>query len=476
MAPLLALFLWLILLLALLRFDPAKHSGTSLASWVPLIWIFIVGTRLPSQWLGSQTGVAAQALEEGNLLDRTILSILILLAICILVSRAFNWGAFFLRNFTLILFLAFALVSFLWSDFPLVALKRWFRDLGSYFMVLVVLSEPCPLEAVRTLLRRFCYLSIPLSIVLVKYYSDIGRQYDQWAGTAMFVGATTSKNMLGVVCLISGILFFWDTVTRWSDHQERRTKRILLLNAAFMVMTLWLLTLSNSATSSVCLVIGCLVIVAVHSRWGRGHTIFIKVAIPATFCLYLILAFGFDLNGAMASQVGRNPTLTDRTLIWKTVLHEHTNPLVGTGYESFWLGPRLQRIWEEVGHINETHNGYLDIYVNLGAIGLVLLVAFLLASYRTICKKLTSSFALASLSLSIWTVILFYNVTEAAFKGGLLWLLLLLGTIAISERAEDQVRSKAIGNLAGVKKQFTEPPLATASLRRRPFDRSSTHR
>ena len=67
-------------------------------------------------------------------------------------------------------FLLFALLSVLWSDFPLVALKRWFRDLGNYLVILVVLSDPRPLEAVRALLRRLCYLLIPLSILLVKYY------------------------------------------------------------------------------------------------------------------------------------------------------------------------------------------------------------------------------------------------------------------------------------------------------------------
>jgi exopolysaccharide production protein ExoQ len=466
MPPTLALLLWLVLLLGLLCFDPAKDSGTSLALWVPLIWIFIVGSRLPSQWLGTQVGTAAQAFEEGNPLDRTIFSILILLAVGILMSRSFKWGGFFARNLALMAFLFFALVSVIWSDFPFVALKRWFRDFGNYLVILVVLSDPRPLGAVRTLLRRLCYLLIPLSILLNKYYPNMSRQYDQWTGAAMFVGATTQKNMLGVLCLISGIFFFWDTVTRWSDRKERRTKRIILLNVAFIAMTLWLLNLSNSATSRVCLVIGCLVIAAAHSGMVRRHPTFLKVLIPATFCLYLTLAFGFGLNGELASQVGRDATLTDRTALWKILLDMHTNPLVGTGYESFWLGPRLQWVWRNFAPVNEAHNGYLDIYLNLGGIGLVLLVAFLIASYRTICKRITSSSALASLSLAIWTILLFYNVTEAAFKGGLLWLTLLLGTFAIPERAEDRVRSVAAFDNAGAAERLPGLPLETTGLRR----------
>lgn len=435
MPPSLALFLWLILLLGLLRYDPAKDSGTSSTMWVPLIWMFIIGSRLPSQWLSGRVGTAAEALEEGNPLDRTVFSVLILLAIGILMSRSFRWDDFFARNFALMAFLSFALVSVLWSDFPFVTLKRWFRDLGNYLVILVVLSDPRPLEAVRTLLRRLCYLLISLSILLIKYYPHIGKQYSEWTGAAMYVGPTTGKNMLGVLCLVSGLFFLWDTVTRWSDRKERRTKQIIGMNFAFIAMTLWLLNLADSATSRVCLVIGCLVIVAAHRKMIKRHPAFLKVLIPACFCLYLILAFGFNINAELAGAVGRNPTLTDRTGIWRFLLGMHTNPMIGTGYESFWLGPRLLQVWQQYGPLNEAHNGYLAVYLELGIIGLFLLVGFLVASYRTVCRRLTPRSSLGSLTLAVWTILLFYNVTEASLGGGVLWLTLLLGALAVPERA-----------------------------------------
>src|SRR5216683_1043124 len=461
MPPSIALLVWFVLLVALFRFDPAKYPGSSLALWVPLIWIFIVGSRLPSQWLGLQVGSANQALENGNPLDRTIFFLLIVLAIAVLVVRGFNWGGFFARNIFLVAFLFFALLSVLWSDFPFVSFKRWFRDLGNYLVILVVVSDPNPLEAARTLLRRFCYLLIPLSILLIKYFPYLARQYEVWSGNAQFVGAATSKNMLGAVCLISGIFFFWDTVARWSDRKERRNKWIIRLNAAFVLMTLWLLNLSSSATSKVCLVIGCLVIIAAYSGVVRRHPALLKVSIPTIFCLYLILAFGLGLSGQLAAQLGRDPTLTDRTIIWNTLLSLHTNSLIGTGYESFWLGPRLHRIWEVVGGINEAHNGYLDMYLNLGLIGVVFLVAFLFASYGTIWKKFPASHALAALSLGVWTAMLFYNVTEVAFKGGLLWLAFLLGAMTIPVRAEDREPALAPGNNGRARKRFPRPPLET---------------
>jgi exopolysaccharide production protein ExoQ len=432
MPPSLALLLWLILLIALLRFDPARDSNISLAVWIPVTWMFIVGTRLPSQWLGIQAG--ANALEEGSPVDSTVYSILILLSICVLASRSFKWIDFFSRNIALVAFLSFALLSICWSDFPFVTFKRWFRDSGNYLVMLVALSDPRPLEAVRTLLRRFCYLSIPLSVVLLKYFPQLSIYYSAWTGAPEYVGATLSKNMLGVLCLVSGIFFFWDTVTRWSKRKQGKTKRIILLNVGFIAMTLYLLHLSSSATSTLCLVLGCFVVAATHTKPVRRHPAFLKVLIPVGICIYLVLTYGLgiELNSMYAGAVGRDPTLTGRTVIWSAVLSTHTNPILGAGYDTFWLGPRLLQVWSQTGSgINEAHNGYLELYLNLGIVGVLLIVGFLISSYRSICKRLDTFSSLGSLSLALWTILPFYNVTEAAFKGQLIFVTFLLGAIIV---------------------------------------------
>ncbi len=443
MPPFLALLLWLVLLVALLWFDPAKDKRTSAALWIPLAWMFFLGTRLPSQWIGSQGYITAQALEEGNPLDRTVFFALILLSIAVLLARSFNWGAFIGKNIFLVAFLTFALLSVAWSDFPVVAAKRWVRDLGGYLVILVVLTDPQPFEAIRTLLRRLCYLLIPLSVLLIKYFPETAKSYDIWSGVAQFVGATTSKNMLGVACLLGGIYFVWDTASRWATRKEPRNKRVLLVNFAFFAMLLWLLNLSNSATSKVCLALGTMVVLVARSDWGKRHSTLLKVAIPSAFCLYLILAFGFDLIGKFASQVGRDPTLTDRTLIWSAVLSQHTNPLLGTGYETFWLGPRLDRVWAMAGHVNEAHNGYLEVYLNLGYIGLALLAGILLTGYRKIGNTVTSSLSLAPFSLAVWSVMLFYNITEAAFRSGWMWIAILLTTMEVAYISSDKLESSS---------------------------------
>lgn len=441
MSPLVALLAWLILLLALLYFDPAKEPKTSVALWVPIAWMFIAATRLVSQWLNGIIVSGSATIEEGNPLDRAFYFVLMFLAIGILFSRSFKWGAFFTRNAALMAYLSFALLSLLWSDFPFVAFKRWFRDLGNYLMILVVLSDPHPFEPVRTLLRRLCYLLIPLSVLLVKYFPEIGRQYSIWSGQAMYVGPTTGKDLLGVVCLISGIFFFWDTLSRWSDHRKWRTKQILLVNVLFGAMTLWLLHLSHCATCGACLFLGCLVIAAAHTRMFQRRPALLKVLVPASFLVYLVLAYGMGMNASIAASLGRDPTLTDRTYIWAALLDVHTNPFLGTGYESFWLGERLQTFWTNFHGINEAHNGYLEVYLNLGLIGLLLLVGFLIAGYRNICKRLKPFSSLGSLGLAFWIVFLFQNMSEASFRSGLMWFSVLLVAIVVPERPRSQPTS-----------------------------------
>jgi hypothetical protein len=427
MPPKLALIIWAIMLFALFRFDGERKS--SLALWVPVIWFSIIGSRLPSQWLGvGGTGAAA----DGNGFDRLVYIVLIVLALAILTSRSFEWSRFFRDNPWLTAILAFSLSSVAWSDFPFVSFKRWFRDIGTYLVVLVALTDAGGLESVRSLLRRVCYLLIPLSIVLIKYYPEMAKHYDAWTGQPFFIGVTTSKNMLGVLCLVAGLFFVWDTMTRWSERRDPLRRRRILVNVAFMAMTVWLLSMANSATSNVCVGLGTLIIVMAHTKTVRRYPARLTASLPVGIIVYVLLEFVFGVNiiETVAVALGRNPDLTGRTNIWDVVLAAGTNPVIGTGYESFWLGDRLRWVWERAGPVNEAHNGFLEVYLTLGAIGLGLHCVFLISSYFVIARNLVVV-RMASLSLALWTVLLFYNVTESALRGHLMWVAFLLGAVAL---------------------------------------------
>jgi O-antigen ligase len=111
------------------------------------------------------------------------------------------------------------------------------------------------------------------------------------------------------------------------------------------------------------------------------------------------------------------------------------NPLVGTGFESFWLGSRLEKMWSIYWwHPNEAHNGYLEVYLTLGWIGIALFAVFLIAGYRNIIAGFRRDPDIARLKLAFFVIVLIYNFTESAIREtNPIWIMLLLAIVAVPE-------------------------------------------
>jgi len=135
--------------------------------------------------------------------------------------------------------------------------------------------------------------------------------------------------------------------------------------------------------------------------------------------------------------MGRDPTLTGRTGIWGAVISVSGNPLLGTGYESFWLGDRLQKIWAmTMDGLNEAHNGYLEIYLNLGWVGVTLLAFLIVTGYRNAVAAFRYDPDAGGLRLAYFVVAVIYSFTEAGFREtALVWIFFLFATSAVPEPA-----------------------------------------
>ena len=95
-----------------------------------------------------------------------------------------------------------------------------------------------------------------------------------------------------------------------------------------------------------------------------------------------------------------------------------TNPILGTGFESFWLGERVQTIWAQIKwRPNQAHNGYLEMYLNLGAVGLCIFLGVIIATFRKIRLDLLTDFDWGRLRMCLLVAILAHNWTEAGFRG-----------------------------------------------------------
>ena len=140
-------------------------------------------------------------------------------------------------------------------------------------------------------------------------------------------------------------------------------------------------------------------------------------------------------GGGLLGTLGRNSTLTGRTDIWNQVLSMAQSPFLGTGFESFWLGPRLQKIWNIWWwHPNEAHNGYIEVYLNLGWVGVALLGVLLVTGYRNIMATFRTKPELAEIKLAYFFVAIIYNFTESAIRTmNPVWIVFLLSILAIPD-------------------------------------------
>ena len=87
------------------------------------------------------------------------------------------------------------------------------------------------------------------------------------------------------------------------------------------------------------------------------------------------------------------------------------------GFDSFWLGKRQEIMNEKwYWHPNEAHNGYLETYLNLGLIGLFIMIGMLLACYWKARREYLNNFDWGRFRLAFFFATLVYNWTEASFK------------------------------------------------------------
>ena len=121
-------------------------------------------------------------------------------------------------------------------------------------------------------------------------------------------------------------------------------------------------------------------------------------------------------------------TLTGRTIIWDFASWEiDRSPLLGWGYQSFWLvGPDAPSIVDAPGWVKtmpNAHNGYYDTMLELGYVGLILLVTFITATLHAIGRLADLDLRRAWLLLSLALYIILYNFLESLWMRGfeILW-------------------------------------------------------
>lgn len=414
MPPPLALLLCTVFVLVLLRTERRMSAGVSKAMWIPTVWMLLIASKPLGIWFGT-SGDA----EAGSPLDRLVLSGLGLAGVVVLARRHFDAACALRENKWLVVLLGYMLVSTLWSDITFIAFKRWIRDAIVVIMALVILSESNPRLGLESVLRRAIYVLIPFSIVLIKYYPALGVDYGRWSGLQMWIGMTVHKNTLGRLCLVAAFFLLWTLYQRWRRRDGVVDRHQIFGDVWVLAVAVYLLKGAEnaySATSIATFAVGTVTLLGL--AWLRRQ----QLQLPKTGLLTLVVfLIGFGVSApfvggsnvaVFSSALGRNETLTGRTDTWvELVPVVQRQPLLGVGFGSFWTTDR--RTFYEMSH---GHNGYLDILLELGVVGLAFYVVFLLSCANRLHEALSEHYDWASFGICLLVMTLLYNVSESALN------------------------------------------------------------
>ncbi|MCW5707455.1 MAG: O-antigen ligase family protein [Shinella sp.] len=321
------------------------------------------------------------------------------------------------------LYMVLAFASILWSPVPSIA----FRRATLQFIVVAALVLPAFLvEDRRAQIDRLMavfFVTIALNLVAVLLLP---------AGRLGHQGIYTHKNELGLI-VAYGFIFCLYGMMRLGGLGR-------FVAAGLAAAAVLELVVSKSKTSlGLALLIPLLALaVVVASRFLRINALF-----PLFFGLLACLFVGLfvtnlvDFSFADLSMLlFDDTTFTGRTIIWDFLGDVISRrPVLGQGYGSFWdIGPGSIVLTEAPGFVAvllQGHNGYVDVTVELGLAGLLVLVAFLACVLYNVCRAPNdrrSGIAEAWLFMSIVIVTLCHNLLESSwFRGySVVWMLFLL--------------------------------------------------
>ena len=205
------------------------------------------------------------------------------------------------------------------------------------------------------------------SLIMVFAFPSIGvHQYDN---AGLWRGLWYEKNQMGAVMVIGATA----SAACLASPDPRR-----LLPAIALVLSSGLVLATQSKTSLLCLVIG---LALVGGFWSlrRGGAAFSVVAIWTAVVLAGAGLWIWETHSvAVLEALGKDPSLTGRTDIWEALMRKVADrPWTGYGYGAFWgrAGESIPADWvrkETQWPVPNAHNGWIDLLVQLGWPGAVL--------------------------------------------------------------------------------------------------------
>ena len=435
-----------------------------------MMYALLFYTTVPATVLNPQANAVVM---EPNLYFRALKLSLLALGVAVLIWRH-SFAAVLARevNKFFIAFVALVLLSTAWSIEPAITMTRFLAVLTICLVcggcVMVGWHDRRFQEILRSVFTALMVGSLIFGIIA----PDLAKEHGTTISLAgAWRGLMGQKNEFGHAASITAFLWVHGLLTK-----EVKFRYFAFGFSAAVAC----LILSRSSTSMLAALFSIMLLLLLLQgpKGKRRYMAFIVAVFVAMILLYslavLNLIPGLDLLlEPVIGLTGKDETFSGRTQIW-AVIREHISqrPLLGTGYGAYWIPLPTSPSWVFMtGKSNfyptEAHNGYLDIINDLGYVGLVCLLGFLLVFLRQSLALLKFDYKQATLYLALLFEELISNLTESAWlsSGGVAMAIMTLATFALARALLEQrwrIQSQGV-------------PLPTARIGRRPASFSSGH-
>jgi O-antigen ligase len=371
---------------------------------------------------------------EGSIVNQAIWLGIYLITFCLVAVRWKRFIRVVTADKLLLLLLAIAVLSIVWSVEPKITLRREIGLLGSTLFAMYLATRYSPSELLRLLgwtLGIAALLSLVCGMVLPSY-GIMGGKF--WRG--IYVHKNAMGRMMAMCAIVLLLLTFSNRKYRW-------------LTGLGIGLSIGLLLLSQSKGALV-VFISLLALLPLYNALRLNYTI----AVPLSIVVIIVSAIGLTWLVSESETVlgafGKDATLTGRTDIWAAAVDMiNQRPLLGYGYGAFWLGLESEYsayVWNYAGwEVPNAHNGFIDLTLNLGYLGIsVFLIGFLMNYLQAVRWALLTKTLEGVWPLEYMTLILIASQSESVtltYKD-IFWILYV--TITLSTRTYLSQASKTV--------------------------------
>lgn len=301
----------------------------------------------------------------------------------------------------------FAVASIIWSDSPALTFRRSFALVGTSLFGIYFATRYTIRQQLHLLGWMFG-IAVVLSFLFIVLLPDYGISGGTHAGA--WRGIWSHKNGLAQRMAVGANVFL---ILGLSVHQKRWLVFILLGCAVFLEV------MARSTNGLLAMGVTMMVVPFVQVlKWRSRFMLPAVIGIAATIGLLSIAIFyGSD---AILAVFGEDASLTGRADFWPIVISKiQERPLLGYGYEAFWQGfngPSADIAYATMSGFIPTHahNGLLQLWLHLGFLGVLLLIAGLWVTILRAIALIRSSSSFESLwPLLYCSLVIMFNFSES---------------------------------------------------------------